>query len=88
VFSQKKIIKSASVLYSATQCGTLPSTTVKSKHLLDIKLVTNREHECVSNVIDHYTIEVLTTNVQIIRFHSKCNAAYSIASHLFGDNTR
>jgi uncharacterized Zn finger protein len=70
VFSQKKIIKSASVLYSATQCGTLPSTTVKSKHLLDIKLVTNREHDCVSNVIDHYTIEVLTTNVQIIRFHS------------------
>jgi transcriptional regulator CtsR len=60
VVSQKKTIKSA----------TLPSTTVKSKHLLDIKLITNREHEFVSNVIDDYTIEVLTTNVQIIRFHS------------------
>ncbi len=68
--SQKKIIKSARVVHSATQCSTLPSTTVKSKHLLDIKLITNREHELVSNVIDDYTIEVLTTNVQIIRFHS------------------
>lgn len=68
--SQKKIIKSAGVVHSATQCRTLPSTTVKSKHLLDIKLITNREHEFVSIVIDDYTIEVLTTNVQIIRFHS------------------
>jgi hypothetical protein len=29
----------------------------------EIKLIKTKEHEYISNVIDHYTIEVLTTNV-------------------------
>ena len=42
----KKIIKSA--VQCSTQCTTLPSTRVKLKHLLEMKLFQNKEHEYVS----------------------------------------